>query len=146
MSDTKLDIASDNLAPFKILNLKKDNLHEIVEICSNALLQNKIIVYPTDTLYGLGANAISVKAVKKIYTIKKRSEKKLLSIMTTKERIIEICELSDDEYDIITKFLPNPFTLLIKPKKLRFLNRYIAEDRIGVRVPDNSFCNELSKH
>lgn len=64
----------------KIINLSQ-NFNKAVETATDALLNDKIIIYPTDTLYGLGGNALSEEVIEKVFEIKKRNRKKALPII-----------------------------------------------------------------
>ncbi len=64
----------------RIINLST-SFNEAVETAADVLLNNKIIIYPTDTLYGLGGNALSEKVIRKVFEIKKRNRKKPLPII-----------------------------------------------------------------
>ncbi len=64
----------------KIINLSQ-NFNKAVETAVNSLLNDKIIIYPTDTLYGLGGNALNEEVIEKVFEIKKRNKKKALPVI-----------------------------------------------------------------
>ena len=116
----------------------EDALIEAVKI----LKRGGVIIYPTDTLYGLGADATSPRAIKKIYKIKGRKFNKPLSISFSDIKQAKKYVKFDERSLKITKnFLPGPLTLiLIQKKKMKFISK---DGKIAIRIPDNSFTLNL---
>ena len=86
-------------------NFDKSVINEAIEVMANG----GVILYPTDTVYGLGANIFNKLAVKKIYNIKNRSPSKPLSILVSSKEAINLVanvRLRDKPY--INKYLPGP--------------------------------------
>jgi L-threonylcarbamoyladenylate synthase len=106
------------------------------------ILDGKIFIYPTDTVYGLGCNALNISSVEKIKKIKNRDFKKPLSIIAPSLKWIEKYCLVDFD---LKKYLPGPYTLILKKKNKNFLKHVSSGDSIGVRMPDNEFCDEIRK-
>jgi L-threonylcarbamoyladenylate synthase len=100
------------------------------------ILSGKIFIYPTDTIYGIGCDATNVKGVEKIREIKKRDAKPL-SVIAPSFTWIENNFIIDFD---IKKYLPGPYTLLLKKKDIDFLKHVSENDRVGVRIPKNDFC------
>ena len=129
----------------QIIRIDK-GLGECVLRASGALRQGGVIIYPTDTLYGLGADALSDKAVAKTYTIKGRDEGKPMHAVFADLKMAEdYAEINDAARRLSEKFLPGALTLVLKKKA--GLNTGVVKgiDTIGVRIPDNEFCLELAK-
>jgi L-threonylcarbamoyladenylate synthase len=106
------------------------------------VLAGKIFIYPTDTVYGLGCDATNRKAVEKIREIKARDKDKPLSIIAPsikwiKDNLIIDCELG--------KYLPGPYTIILKKKNPSFLSHVSSAETIGVRIPDSKFCDRIRK-
>jgi len=102
-----------------------------------------ILIYPTDTLYGLGADATNTSAIEKINKLKKR--KTPLSIMISSLNEIEKYAIinSDIKKELKTIF-PGPFTALLQSKKTDL--SYLVQnqsDKIGIRIPNHPFCLDL---
>jgi len=106
-----------------------------------AVLSGKIFIYPTDTLYGIGCNALNKKAVEKIREIKKRDNKPFSVIAPSFNWIKENCIVDVD----LKKYLPGPYTLILKKKNPPFLNWVSCKETLGIRIPNNNFCFELQK-
>jgi len=106
------------------------------------ILAGKILIYPTDTIYGLGCNALDENAVKKIREIKSRDKDKPLSIIAPsfewiKENLIVDCDMK--------KYLPGPYTIILKKKDKNFLKHVSNSDTLGVRIPDSDFCRKIQE-
>lgn len=107
-------------------------IREAVKVLKN----NGVIAFPTDTVYGLGANILSEEAVKKIFEIKKRNKKKSLSICVSSIFMLKKFAIVDKKSEIIIKrLLPGPFTFIL-PKTDKVPD-YICKNTIGIRIPEN---------
>ncbi len=103
------------------------------------ILQGEVFIYPTDTVYGLGCNALDKKAVARIKEIKKRDVDKPLSIIAPSlDWIEENCKVGNLD---LKKYFPGPYTVIMKKKKEGFLKNVSSGDSLGVRIPDSDFCN-----
>lgn len=110
------------------------------------LRQGGVIIYPTDTLYGLGADAFSDETVEKVYAIKGREAgKPIHCIVADLAMAEEYAEVNDAARKIAEKFLPGALTLVLKKKA--GIEGGIARgmDTIGIRIPNNEFCIELAR-
>ena len=122
------------------------NIDTNQEQAAQILREGGVILYPTDTLYWLGADAFSDDAVHKIYEIKGRDPQKPIHAIFADVSMIErYAELNDVARALIKKFLPGALTLILKKKDT--VQGGIARDRetIGVRIPNNSFCIEVAQ-
>ena len=120
--------------------------HDKIEIVRRAMKMGSIIVYPTDTVYGIGANIFDEKAVLKVFSIKKRSKTKPLSICLSRIEDIKKVALMDIKTEnIIRKILPGPYTLILKKNDNISSLLTAGSDRIGLRIPDNKVCMDLSR-
>ncbi len=106
-----------------------------------AVLSGKIFIYPTDTIYGLGCNALLQESVDNIKEIKKRDNKPFSIIAPSFEWIEENC-IVDVE---LKKYLPGPYTIILKKKNKDFLPGVSDTDSLGVRIPNNAFCKKIQK-
>lgn len=102
-----------------------------------------LLIYPTDTLYGLGCNALSEKAVGKVYAAKKREGKKPLSmIVADYPMLIEYCEVSGAQERILHSLLPGPYTFILPLRKKLPVSPAMS---VGVRVPEHMFMRCISR-
>ncbi|TSC86445.1 MAG: hypothetical protein G01um10148_431 [Parcubacteria group bacterium Gr01-1014_8] len=129
----------------EIVTLGKD-LGGCVLKASGILRHGGVIIFPTDTLYGLGADALSDEAVAKIYGVKGRNEgKPMHAIFANLEMAAEYAEINDAAIKLAKKFLPGALTLVLKKKKGVDTGIVKGIDTIGMRIPDNDFCLDLAK-
>ena len=128
----------------KINSKKPEN--EKIELAKKVLKNGGIIVYPTDTVYGIGANIFDEKAVQKVYSAKKRPQTKPISICLSRiEEIKEVACINRDTEKIVSKILPGPFTLILNKKERISSLLTAGKDKIGVRIPESRVCKELSE-
>ncbi len=92
-----------------------------------------IFVYPTDTIYGIGCNALLDDAVRKVFCAKRRDESMALSVIAPSFEWI--CEYCDVDMDVVRKYLPGPYTLIVRKKDAGFLKLVCAgKGALGVRI------------
>ena len=109
------------------------------------ILQGKIFIYPTDTVYGLGCNAENKESVEKIRQIKERDNKPLSIIAPSVNWIKNNCKISEKEKNLIEKYLPGPYTLILEKKNPEFLNHVSDLSSLGIRIPDCDFSKYVEK-
>ena len=122
---------------------------ECVDACraaAEAISDGKLIVYPTDTVYGIGASIYDEKAVLALFRAKNRPFDMALSVaVADKEMIEEIAVLNDNANKLIDAFLPGPLTIIIK-KKLGVPDLVTAtSDKVGIRIPDHPIAREIAR-
>jgi len=102
-----------------------------------------IFIYPTDTIYGLGCDATNSGSVNKIRELKYRDGDKPMSVIAPSvDWIKEHCEVTDD---MIKKYLPGPYTLILKKKDVNFMKDVAPKDTLGVRIPDCEFTRLVER-
>ncbi|MGM7721863.1 L-threonylcarbamoyladenylate synthase [uncultured Metabacillus sp.] len=110
------------------------------------LRENEVVAFPTETVYGLGANAFSDEAVRKIYEAKGRpSDNPLIVHIASKSKLDEIAkDIPDYAYKLINEYWPGPLTLIL-PKKGKLLSTIVTAglDTVGVRMPDHPIALSL---
>lgn len=122
--------------------IKDDELDEVVDI----IKRDGIVVFPTETVYGIGGNALSENVIKNIYNIKKRPQEKALNILVkNKEEIKKYAYISNElEEEIIDKFMPGPITIILKKRKSQIPDLLTGNnDTIGIRIPDNDIVKKI---
>ncbi|MBU4452418.1 MAG: threonylcarbamoyl-AMP synthase [Nanoarchaeota archaeon] len=97
-------------------------------------IKTKVIIYPTDTVYGIGCNAENFMLIERVFAAKGRDMKKPLSVIAPdKDWILAHCVVSRE---IVDKYLPGKYTILLKKKDSKFLALATSgSDTIGVRIP-----------
>lgn len=97
---------------------------------------NKVVIMPTDTVYGIGCGIYDLKARKRIYDIKNRSYDKPLAVLCADiKQIEEIVEVSSLAKKLIERFMPGPLTIILKAKPEVYEKS--GYETIGVRIPKN---------
>lgn len=105
---------------------------------------NKVIIFPTDTVYGIGCDIFDLEGIERIYKIKNRSKDKPLACLCADIKQIEdIAYLSEDARKLINLFLPGPLTIILKSKPI-VLDK-IGYKTIGVRIPNNKIALDILK-
>ena len=110
---------------------------------------NHCIAVPTETVYGLAANAYSNIAVKKIFSLKKRPfNNPLIVHYYNIQRIKEDCIISDNFIELYKKFSPGPITYILKLKNNSKISKYVTNSKksIGVRFPKHKLFRSLLKN
>lgn len=126
----------------KIYN-ENPNPKEIDKVIS-ILKDGGIVVYPTDTLYGMGCDALNVRAVEKICDLKGiNPQKSNLSIICNDlSNISEYAKVSTPTFKLMRKNLPGPFTFIL-PTTSSLPKIYKNKKTVGIRVPDNLIIREI---
>ena len=119
---------------------------EGVQKAASAINDGAVIVFPTDTVYGLGCNPYNHDAVLSIYEIKKREKTKPFPVIGySKKELEKIAEFNSLEEKIAEKFWPGPITLILKVKDKDIQKSLSLGEKIAVRVPDNQCTLALLK-
>lgn len=130
----------------RILKTNNENPdNEVIEEAIRVMAHGGVVLYPTDTVYGLGVNIFNRKAVRSIYDIKKRSLMKPLSIIvSSKDAISHVANLRTRDKIYVDKFLPGPYTLILN--KTKIVPRVVTSGlkHVGVRIPDNEIACRIS--
>jgi len=103
-----------------------------------------IVIYPTDTVYGMGCDLFNKKGIERIYEIQRRDRRQPLSyICADLKDISRYARVSDDAYKIMKRLLPGPYTFVLEASRL--VPKIILPKRqtTGIRVPDNRICQAL---
>jgi tRNA threonylcarbamoyl adenosine modification protein (Sua5/YciO/YrdC/YwlC family) len=111
---------------------------------TQVLSSDGVIVYPTDTVYGLGCDIKSKKALDRVRRIKKMDNKRHLSfVFADLKAISEYAQVSDNAYKILRRYLPGPYTFVLKATRLVPRIVLTKRNEVGIRIPDNRICQAL---
>ena len=111
----------------------------------NALKKGKIIVYPTDTVWGIGCNPFDQEAVNNLFKLKGKKEKGVSILVNNVNLISEYCITNKKQKDIIEKLFPGPFTAILK-SKVEFAEGVTRNGNIAIRIPKNKTPISLTKN
>lgn len=115
-----------------------------IEQAIAVLKQGGLILYPTDTVWGIGCDATNHKAVEKVFQLKKRNERSALICLVNDFKMLEMYveSVPNVAYDIL-KYAETP-TTVIYDAPIRVASNLVAEDNsLGIRVVDDEFCRQL---
>lgn len=102
------------------------------------LLNGGIVAYSTDTFYGMGCDLFNIKAIRRLYLIKRLDEKRALSIICRDlKEVSTYAVVSDFSFRVMKSFLPGPYTLVLKAKKIIPKLLMTARKEVGIRIPDH---------
>jgi len=110
----------------------------------DVLKDGGVIIYPTDTVYGLGCDLSNKRGIERIYDIKKRNKKQPLSFVCSDlKHISQYAQVTDYAYKTMKRLLPGPYTFILEASRL--VPKIILPKRptTGIRVPDNEICLSL---
>jgi tRNA threonylcarbamoyl adenosine modification protein (Sua5/YciO/YrdC/YwlC family) len=128
-----------------LLTINNDNpqmrlVRKVVEILNSG----GIIVYPTDTVYGIGCDLFNKKGIEKIHEIKRRSLKQPFSfICADLKDISNYALVSNHAYKNMRRLLPGPYTFVLEASRLVPKILLTKRKTVGIRVPDNNICLTL---
>ncbi len=109
-----------------------------IKFAANLLRDGGLVAFPTETVYGIGANYEDAKALNRLYEVKKRDPKKPFTLHISSLDMMESmkCEISDFAKKLIKKFWPGPLTLILPCKPA-------GRPAVGFRMPKNTVAKEL---
>ena len=117
-----------------------------IKVAIKKIKDGEIIVFPTDTVYGIGCDPYNKKAVLRLYEIKKREKTKPFPVLgLSKTELEKIAEFNTLEEKIAEKFWPGQVTLILKVKDEKIRQTLCLDKKIAVRVPNNQCVLSLLK-
>lgn len=130
----------------KILKINSKNPDpDIITRAKEYLKQGKLVIYPTDTVYGIAANIYSKDGVSKVFTSKKRSINKPLSICLAElESINDVAFMDNEMETLVEQLFPGPFTVIMRKKNVVSHLLTAGTNKIGIRIPDNKLSRDLA--
>ena len=119
---------------------------EDYEAVCQSLDAGRLIVYPTDTLYGLGCDPFDVPAVERVFEVKRRpAEQPIALALTTADQIPTYGRLNAAAQRVIAKHLPGPLTVLLRAAKGAPEPLVSSTGLLGIRVPDHTVAVAIAK-
>ena len=123
----------------KIIKYRDILLKENTETIKNIITNHGVIIYPTDTLYGIGGNFFSLQALEKIDTLKNRSDMPYSVIVSGLDMLHDLVDHVPEVFGVIyEKLLPGKFTFLFRVSKSIDPALVKGSDQIGIRIPNVS--------
>jgi L-threonylcarbamoyladenylate synthase len=131
----------------KYFDIKDNNFNEALNYAAKTIRHGGIVAFPTETVYGLGADVQNEEAVKKIYAAKGRqSDNPLIVHIANKNDLLKIAKnIPDWVSGLVEKYWPGPLSIVLE--KQEFIPKTVTAglDSVAVRMPDNRVALELIK-
>jgi len=132
----------------KILDIKNSNEYEKIEEAGNIIKNGGLVLFPTETVYGIGANGLDENAVKKIFIAKgRKQDNPLILHVSDYEMLKEISkDINETEQKLIEEFWPGPFTIILErtEKVPDIVTGGLTT--VGIRMPENIIAQKLIKY
>ena len=131
----------------KILDFKTEINESELKLAAESIRSGKLVIFPTETVYGIGANALDDNAVDSIFIAKGRAnDNPLIVHIADFEMLNDLVEdISPLEQKLLESFMPGPFTLILKKKDIIPKNVSANLDTVGIRMPQNKIAHDLIK-
>ncbi|UCH14118.1 MAG: threonylcarbamoyl-AMP synthase [Bacteroidales bacterium] len=114
-----------------------------IEAALDVLLKGGIILYPTDTIWGIGCDATNERAVERIYKIKKRVDKEgMLVLLDSPARLAQYVEIPDVAWELVD-VAEKPLTIIYPGAKNLAANLMAGDSSVGIRIVKDNFCIKL---
>lgn len=115
---------------------------------SKIIKEGGIVVFPTETVYGIGTNGLDEKAIRKLYETKQRSFNKPISLLVSDMNMIEKVakDITDAEYKLIQRFFPGPLTIILKKKDVVPDILTANTNTVGIRMPEEEIARKLIEY
>lgn len=131
----------------KYSDQKEKVKQEEIEEAAREIRKGKLVLFPTETVYGIGANALDEEAVKKIFIAKGRAQDNPLIIHVSNMKMVEdiVDNIGGLERKLIEKFWPGPLTIIFQRKSKEVIPNVVTAnlDTVGIRMPSNLIAKEL---
>lgn len=126
----------------------KNPQERFIQTAVEILRNGGTIIYPTDTVYGIGCSVYNSAAIERIYMLKLQKKSKTFSfICSDLSHISEYARVSNSAYRLMKQLIPGPYTFILPSSGLRQLPKSIISNRktVGIRVPNNITCQMIVK-
>ncbi len=132
----------------KYLDLRDEKDYTELKKPAQKIKNGGIVVFPTETVYGIGVNALDEDAIKKLYNIKQRPTNKPISLLVNNMKMINQVtrDITELEYALIKEFLPGPLTIILKKKDIIPDIVTAGNDTVGIRMPENEIALKLIEY
>lgn len=132
----------------KIIDLKDKTDYSKLKDVANVIKSSGLVLFPTETVYGLGANGLDKNAVKKIYIAKGRNFNNPINLLVSNINMIKSVakNISPLEYSLIEAFFPGPFTIILRKKEIVPDIVTANTPYVGVRMPSGIIAQKLVEY
>ena len=129
----------------KVLDLKNDNDYSKLKEASDIIKNGGLVLFPTETVYGLGANGLDENAIEKIYIAKGRNQCNPINLLVSNMQMVNLIakDITELEYKLMENFFPGPFTIILNKKDIVPSILTANHDTVGVRMPSGIIARKL---
>ena len=130
-----------------LLSINPDNPQKrLITKVVETLDQGGVIIYPTDTFYGIGCDLFNKKPIRCVYQLKKRPLSKPFSFICADLKDISLyAQVSNNAYRIMKRTVPGPYTFVLEGTRLVPKLMLTSRKTVGIRVPNNKICLSIVK-
>ena len=124
--------------------LYKANERDAIHYLSRAVQAGKLIIMPTDTVYGIGCDAFNADAIDELYEVKRRSGAKAIPVLLAEVNQLPriAATIPDTARSLISRFWPGPLTIIL-PKNPNLPANISSNENIAVRIPDHALTRSV---
>lgn len=132
----------------KYINLKGQLNYEELREPAEIIKNGGVVIFPTETVYGIGVNGLDEKAINKLYKLKKRPLNNPISLLVSNIKMVEELtkNISELEYKVMETFFPGPLTIILKKKNIIPNILTANTNTVGIRMPDNEIAIKLIEY
>ncbi len=128
-----------------IMNMKNGIDIKNIKEAGNLIRNGELVIFPTETVYGIGANGLDAEAVKNIFIAKGRAQDNPLILHVSDFEMVDLIahDINDLERKLMDIFFPGPLTIILNKKDIVPSNVSCNLDTVGVRMPSNKIAHAL---
>ena len=132
----------------KYLNINNSKDYQKLRYSAEIIKNGGIVVFPTETVYGIGTNGLDKEAVERLYKIKERPLNKPISLLVSDYEMIEkvVKDINELEYKIMKKFFPGPLTIILNKKDIVPDIVTSGGSTVGIRMPEEELTRKLIEY
>ncbi|MFH0979488.1 MAG: L-threonylcarbamoyladenylate synthase [Candidatus Roizmanbacteria bacterium] len=129
-----------------IKKINKNNYSQVINYAAGILKEGGLVVFPSDTVYGLLVDATNEQAVKKLIDFKNRSAGKAISVFASDFKMVaDLVDINKEQQKTIKEILPGPYTVILKSKNSVSLLLESEKGTLGIRIPMYRYIEALIK-
>lgn len=132
----------------KYIDLRNDNDYTKIKPAAESIKQGKLVLFPTETVYGIGANALNTEAVKSIFIAKGRAQDNPLIVHIANIDMLDglVKDVGDVELKLMKQFWPGPLTIVLEKKPIIPDMITGGLDTVAIRMPSNEIARKLIEY
>ena len=132
----------------KYIDFRNEIDYKKLKEAANLIKSGKLVIFPTETVYGIGTNGLDENAIKRLYEAKRRPLSKPINLLVSDIKMIERVtkNISDMEYKLMEELFPGPLTIILNKKDIVPDILTANGNTVGVRMPEGKIARELVKY